>query len=713
LAIVDAECILENQCHCVAETPAVNFLSIYQFLSPTRKPALAGLLAQAHESYRPDIDGLRAVAVLSVILFHIKKSLLPGGFVGVDIFFVISGFLITRNILDDLERRSFSILDFYRRRVKRIAPAMFVVILATLLVAQFILLPVDAEKAAQSALWSSLSLANAYFWLYQDTGYFANASEELPLLHLWSLGVEEQFYLLWPLVLLLAYPLVRGRYMLVSGLVIAALSFAGGQLLFERAPAFTYYMLPTRAGELMLGALVAIAVFKKVERVLPARAAAPMAWLGAALVAGSLFLLSKDKVFPGLLAVPPTLGAALLILAGHCRSTGPSRFLTLKPLVWVGVISYSAYLWHWPLLAFYRYGYGRVDLQAGAAIFVLTLALAWLTYLYVEQPVRRSRAPASRVIAKWYAVPAAAMSVVALGAQYLDGYGFHFFSQDYRSQVVAASRNSQHYGPSVCLEWHLSPEDATSERCVLGDSAAGEPKVLLWGDSNAGHYVGMLDVFAKAAGFSFRNLGHKACPPLLGDPSPFLTAAAAEHWAACIDSLRLVKEVVSHYPIVVLSGSWTTYQSRSEDFLPAVFQTVQTLTQQGTKVILMGKAPIFENYNERCRARALRYPFLDCTVASEPLDARVAGVNGRLREFAAATANVGYFEPTPYLCPGGTEHCSPLGPGGVTLYLDKSHLSAAGSVHLGDMALRAGGIPALFSQIPGWLGRASPLAAGR
>lgn len=665
----------------------------------------SGLLVEAREGYRPDIDGLRAVAVLAVILFHMSKSLLPGGFVGVDIFFVISGFLITRNILDDLEHGSFSILDFYRRRVKRIAPAMFAVILATVLVAQLILLPVDAEKAAQSALWSTLSLANVYFWLFQETGYFANSSEELPLLHLWSLGVEEQFYLLWPLLLLLAYPLLRGRFLLAGGLGVAALSFVGGELLFEHAPAFTYYMLPTRAGELIFGALVAVAVVKRVERVIPQRAVTPIAMVGAAMVAGSLFLLSKDVIFPGLLAAIPTLGTALLILAGHCRDTTASRFLALKPLVWVGVVSFSAYLWHWPLLAFYRYGHGSVGFQAGALMLAATLLLAWLTYRFVEQPVRRSTASAMDVITRWYLAPAALMSFLALGAQYLDGYGLQFFSREYRDGLAAISQETRGKGPDSCVKRRVSEADATSDRCVLGDSAADKPRVVLWGDSNAGHYVGMLDVLAQAAGFSFRSLGHEACPPVLGDPAPFLTAAAAERWDDCKESLRLMREVVATYPVVVMSASWTTYHSRSPDFLPAVFSTAESLTKKGARVLLMGKAPIFDGYDDQCREKALRYPLLDCTASNEPLDPKVATVNARLREFAESTPNVGYFEPTAYLCPGGTENCSPLDPRGTPLYRDTSHLSGDGSVRLGGMVLASGGVPPALADIRGWLDR--------
>ncbi len=210
--------------------------------------------------YRGDIDGLRAIAVLSVIVFHIDAALLPGGFVGVDVFFVISGYLITGNIVQELNSGRFSLLEFYRRRVKRIAPAMLVVTAVVMLAAYLLMLPEQLRDTGKSAVFSLASLANVYFWLYQDTGYFAQSSLELPLLHLWSLGVEEQFYLLWPLLLVAVYRRADKLTLVLAMAACAVASFWMGSALFEQAPSFVYYMLPSRAGELLLGALVAVLV---------------------------------------------------------------------------------------------------------------------------------------------------------------------------------------------------------------------------------------------------------------------------------------------------------------------------------------------------------------------------------------------------------------------------------------------------------------------
>ena len=345
---------------------------------------------QSYQKYRPDIDGLRAVAVLSVIIFHINSELLPGGFVGVDIFFVISGYLISLYIFREIKNDQFSLTEFYRRRVKRIAPALLVVLSLTLLVSQIILRPVDAEKVAESGLWSLLSLANVYFWLYQDTSYFAASNRELPLLHLWSLGVEEQFYIFWPLLLMLVYKITRSSIFIVSLLLVAFASFGFGELYYVTDSSFVYYMLPTRIGELLFGALVAHLVLTQKIKSLPTAVATLMSGFGVALVAGSLAFLSENNVFPGYQAIPPTLGTAILIYLGHYSKSWLTQFILIKPMIWVGLISYSAYLWHWPLLAFFQYGQFEINLLNGCLIFIITLTLAWLTYKYIEQPLRTS-----------------------------------------------------------------------------------------------------------------------------------------------------------------------------------------------------------------------------------------------------------------------------------------------------------------------------------
>ena len=649
--------------------------------------------------YRPDIDGLRAVAVLSVILFHIDKRLIPGGFVGVDIFFVISGFLISLHILQEIEAGKFSIVEFYRRRIKRIAPPMLVVVLITIIAAQFLMIPEDAERAADSALWSLVSLANVYFWWHQDTSYFSAASSELPLLHLWSLGVEEQFYIIWPIVLFLLYRKLHSKLFVVFTGLIAIASYAAGQYWFVSDSSFVYYMLPTRAGELLIGALVAVGVLRGIETRVSALAALITAVTGLSLIVGSLFLLTEEMVFPGFLAIPPTLGAAMLILAGHCGRNRISVILTGKPLVWVGLVSYSAYLWHWPLLAFIRYGYGEVGLIPGIVVLVLTFGLAWLSYRFIEQPARYSRATAKTVFTVQYILPAGAIAVLALAAMYIDGYGLRWQSLEYKSSLAAFRDQTRpaYLFDYVCQRQRVSAADIQNEHCVLGEKGIARPKVILWGDSNAAHYVGVIDAIVREAGFSFRNIELGSCPPLLTDPEPFVNA---KRLPDCLASAGIIREAVMAADIIIISASWSDYLRRSDKFLDVFFATTQSLSDAGKQVILMAKAPVAAGYDRRCREKALSYPFLECSSGSTSTTAEVTSVNTSLKTYADRTPNVAYFDITPYLCPAG--RCSAFNAEGKPLYYDSSHLSLPGSWEVGQIILSKVGVPEPFSKISSW-----------
>jgi peptidoglycan/LPS O-acetylase OafA/YrhL len=659
----------------------------------------------SNRQYRPDVDGLRALAVLSVILFHVDAFLLPGGFVGVDIFFVISGFLISRNILEELARGRFSIGEFYRRRVKRIAPPMVVVVGATLLAAQLLMLPEDVERAADSALWSLASLANVFFWTHHDGGYFAAASHDQPLLHLWSLGVEEQFYILWPLLLLLIH---RARWLLVGAGLVAVASFALGEIVFARDPSFAYYMLPTRAGELLLGGMVALASLRGVERRLPAAAVTPMALVGLVLMIGPLFLLSETSVFPGLLAVPPTLGTALLILAGHCAKNPISRVLSVRPLVWIGLVSYSAYLWHWPLLSLYRYGgHAQIGATAGAVLIGTTFALAWMTYRYIETPARRSMGSLRQVVSRQYVIPALALAALSLAVMKLDGFGWR--SQEYRQALAAArqaTRPAYQYD-YVCQRMQIKPADVSNPACVLGPAPHDRPQAILWGDSNAAHYIGVVGAFAELSGFSFRNLAIGACPPLFSDPTPFI---ASRRMADCLAATAPVRSTVRSFPVVIVSASYTAYLTESEQFLDAFEATVRTLADEGRLVIVIGKAPVIEDYDRRCREKALAYPLMDCRPFAAPQDYTVTAANGRLRDFAARMPRVEFFDVTDYLCTAGA--CSPFD-GDRPLYYDPGHLSMPASWDLGKRIVRHEGVPAPFRMIESWPAQRLAQSPGR
>ena len=331
--------------------------------------------------YRPDIDGLRAIAVLGVIFFHADFGC-DGGFVGVDVFFVISGFLITSLIIKDLRAGNFSILGFWERRARRIFPALFVVTIATIIFGYFLLLPRDFELLGRSVLWLSLFTSNVFFWRNTNS-YFSGSAEEMPLLHTWSLSLEEQFYLVVPFALLLLFKWRKssGLMWIVSlGVLLSLLMSVLGTMRYESA---SFYLLTTRAWELGVGSMVALS---KPLRSYPLKSA--MAFVGILCVLVPFFIYDRSIPFPGLFAIPPVLGSALLILSGqNTKISDPvpmvTRILSIKPLVFIGLLSYSLYLWHWPLLAFNEYlVIGKNSLLIKSILILISFLLAFVLPIY-------------------------------------------------------------------------------------------------------------------------------------------------------------------------------------------------------------------------------------------------------------------------------------------------------------------------------------------
>lgn len=651
---------------------------------------------RAESVYRPDIDGLRAVAVLSVILFHIKERLLPGGFVGVDVFFVISGFLISLHIFQELEGGRFSLVEFYRRRIKRIVPPLLVVVALTVIVAQVILLPEDGERVAESGLWSLASLANVYFWLHQDTGYFAAASRELPLLHLWSLGVEEQFYIVWPLVLMAVYRPGRARALGVAALLVALGSFGLAQAAYGWDASFVYFMLPTRAGQLLAGAILALAVLRGWTRRLSPSSATPAGVLGCVLVALSLALLDEKQVFPGVLAIPPTVGAALVILAGHLGPNPVSRMLALGPMVWVGRVSYSAYLWHWPLLAFYYYGHREMEPTAGVAIFVATFVLAWLTLRWVEGPARRSRLSALKVALYQYVLPGGVLGGLCIAAMLIDGYGLRWWAPAYKAELVALrdkTRPAYQYD-YTCQRQRVSLNDVRDPRCVIGSARTDAPLALLLGDSNAAHYAGVVGRIAEQMGLRVRSLAVGGCPPLLDDPVSFVHVNRLKD---CRASAGPVSEALAAADIVIVSAAWTAYEARSADYLKVQLATLDRLQAGGKPVLILGNVPIIAGYDRRCREKALSYPGLDCQYPVASLSPVVEDMNRRLAAHAASQQRMGYFDLLATLCRDG--RCAVLDDRGQPFYYDETHLSMPASWRLGEGIVARQGVPEPFRTV--------------
>ena len=509
-------------------------------------------------AYRADIDGLRAVSVGGVLLFHYGFAAFSGGFVGVDVFFVISGYLITRILVDQLDQGGISLLDFYDRRIRRIFPAALVAIAAALVVGFFLLLPGDYAELGRSAAYSAASLANVYF--YQHTGYFDRQSDLLPLLHFWSLAVEEQFYLVWPALLALFVFLARGSRrtiaILVAGVIIASFAVSVYQVATDAKAAF--YLPFARAWELALGAMLVFLPALRSDR-LPGIGRA--LWVGElislaglALIALAIFSLSPQDPFPGAAALAPCIGAALLLWPKD-RPTLTGRLLSLPPLRFVGQISYSLYLWHWPTLVFYRtYINGAMPstTQAVALAFV-SFVLAWLSWRFVEQPFRRRLLSPARTIAAGLGVTCVVVAAgTALASE--DGFPGRLPASVYPLRSLEAMWEWPCEGRFKSKEFQY-----VKSYCNFGMPwETARNKGFLWGDSHVEHFAPLFEVLAKDFDASF--ILYRSCSAILGRNVKSKWKKREDYEERCTKTQQEALSFLRDRPdinYVILASAWT------------------------------------------------------------------------------------------------------------------------------------------------------------
>jgi peptidoglycan/LPS O-acetylase OafA/YrhL len=641
--------------------------------------------------YRPDIDGLRALAVVAVVLYHADHGWLPGGFTGVDVFFVISGYLITRLIAADLERGQFSLVRFYERRARRILPALLLVLAAATAAALAWLLPEELARYGESLLATLLFGSNIYFWRVND--YFSTPPDSTPLLHTWSLAVEEQFYLVLPVVLL---AMARCRAPLRTALLWAAL--AGSLLLAEwgahHKPTPAFYLGPTRAWELLCGAVLALRMVPPIRSraVAELAAAAGLAAIGAGFV-----ILSEQSRFPGIAALLPCVGAALAIHAGDGHRTLVSRLLGLRGLVAVGLISYSLYLWHWVVLVFARHlALRELTVPELAALIALSVGLAALTWRFVEQPFRRTRPSVagatgpSPVVGTRLLVGSAAAASVLLAAG--------------AAAIVATGGLPGRLPPSA-LEFARGQQSVWDRRsdcegriCELDTGGPDRPAVLLWGDSHAAALAPALQELAAAEGRRAIVAFKHSCPPLVGfrnfgshatDCRPFVAQVLQR-----IDAERVGR--------VILHARWPWYVEGTRNEQPAgapfqltpegfdpdgnaravatlLAQTIAELRARGAEVTVVTSVPEVGVDAPELLVRSV--------LRNDPLPhVDAAGFAARTARSHAAIAAALVADPAaavvhlyPELCRDG--RCA-LARDGRALYHDDDHLSIDGARYL-------------------------------
>jgi peptidoglycan/LPS O-acetylase OafA/YrhL len=629
--------------------------------------------------YRPDVDGLRTVAVLPVVLFHAGLGAFSGGFVGVDVFFVISGFLITSMIAKEASERRFSIVKFYERRVRRIFPAFFAMLAAACALAWFILPVADMNDFGQSVVASTAFSSNVLFWM--QAGYFDGAAHSKPLLHTWSLAVEEQFYIFFPLFLVALYRVAR-RFVNASVLVVLVASFVACLWMTSRDASTAFYVAPFRAWELLIGSVLAIGAFPSITR----------AWLrelcvasGLAMIAVAVFVFTEATAFPGVAAALPCVGAALVIHGGSSGLTIAGRVLTNAPAVFIGKISYSLYLWHWPLIVFSLYwNAGPLTPLQTASVLLASFLAAVASWRFVEQPFR-ARADAQGNDG----APRVARRPLFLAAAFASAFAIVFGLATFKTRgwpqrvspaVLALddARNDRSPDRKRC---HADDHKqiAYADKCRYGAAPPLPTTVAVWGDSFAPEIGYELGARAADQGVAMSFTSYSACPPIIGLPALVDSGSLCEQHNQMMVA-ALSKDAAVH--TVILAARFENYlkRYRPDDFLAAYERVVTALTKAGKRVVVMYPVPKPPGHVPTLlaqKAHAGHDPHalvIDKAFWQSDNAAAIALLDRLVRDGGGRVIGA-HVEAL--LCPDGRQ-CKLMN-GDDVLYYDENHLSLAGA----------------------------------
>jgi peptidoglycan/LPS O-acetylase OafA/YrhL len=627
-----------------------------------------------HPKYRPDIDGLRAIAVLSVVIFHAFPHALKAGFMGVDIFFVISGYLISSIIFENIDRGSFSFGQFYGRRIKRIFPALTLVLLSCLVFGWFGLLGDEYKQLGKHMAAGAGFVSN--FFLWQEVGYFNNAAETKPLLHLWSLAIEEQFYIVWPLVVWLTW---KRKWLFLSIFISLGLaSFAYNVHLVRLDPTATFFSPTTRIWELLAGVLLA---YMKVRPTIwqPSQQQLHVAsTLGVVLLAFGMYRIDKGRPYPGTWAFFPILGSFCLIFAGPTAWFN-RLVLSNRLLVWVGLISFPLYLWHWPILSFMRV----IESEAPSAHFrnlavLASFILAWMTYYFVEKPIRSGGKNSLKIVVL-------ASLVIALGVAGWFVYQNNGISSRQAAQADGVNVWDNYAFAGTCKSiTHAGEED---DWCNMGNAPSKPPTTLLIGDSVGNNYAPMLNSYAAdnaSSDFVFKQLGRGLCHglPEIGYDNCKKLVAAGDAYIAKTPSIHTI----------IMAANWPLYFDGFErlgatpispqQFKAAFEARVLHYQSLGKRVIVILAPPVGVS-PRACIVRPLRLTDrANCVMAYKDAVSNDGSYRRYFAEFLAKN-KVQTFDPFQYMCDGAT--CK-VTDGVRIYYLDHEHFSIFGGQFLAKVA---------------------------
>jgi peptidoglycan/LPS O-acetylase OafA/YrhL len=644
-------------------------------------------------AYRPDIDGLRGIAVLLVVAYHYFG--VRGGFVGVDIFFVISGYLITTILLRELSLNQFSLSNFYIRRIKRIFPALILVIASCLIFGGLVLLSNEYALLGKHVLAGTMFSSNIVFWL--EAGYFDKASHLKPLLHLWSLGVEEQFYIFWPLILFWAYKQSWSFGRLISGLIVLSCLMCIYVSSISAVTAF--YWLPTRAWQLLAGAGLAYIQlhgsprYQLVNQELKKNA---LSILGLVIILFSASQLSAGNVYPGYWALIPTIGAVLVIFSGE-QSWINKKILSRKWIVYVGLISYPLYLWHWPIISFARImGNGEVARTTKIVCFLISLLLAYLTYVLVEKKIRQHKD--SKIVIKLIAL------MIVMGIAGTSLMIFKGFPERYpEKEEIFRSLNAQS-DEGLSSQFKLPCERSFLAQNHLGacqkSNSEKLPDAFLIGDSHAiSSYPGLAYQYQQSQK-TLMMVARGACVPLMGVEThrrgePDVCKKIMDETYEYVLSSDSIRDV-----IVIFRGPWylhgggKSYNTKESNpivlndlsFEDAIIKTYQALESKNKRMILFVDVPELDFLPEECvnlRPLQLGVKKLNtsCTVPYSKAYEISREYRERVKKISHQLPKLVLFDTFNHFCFEGNCFAKK---DGQMFYQDGNHLSQSGSIYLGE-----------------------------
>ncbi len=659
--------------------------------------------------YRPEIDGLRALAIIPVVLFHAEIFGFQGGFVGVDIFFVISGFLITSILIREMKNGNFSFVTFWERRVRRILPALVVVVSVTCVIGTVLLtFPNDLADFGKSIIAQSFFLSNIFFMRRQ--GYFAAPPEASPLLHTWTLSVEEQFYILFPALLFLIYTYMR-RHIMLALVLLATASFALSVYLVSIVPghSFTvpffpdiwggtinktagFYLLPTRAWELLIGALLAVSAFtvhsKKLAEVLSVG--------GVCAILYAITQFDSGTPFPGFAALLPTLGSAAIIVSNTEIKTIVGKILSLRYVVWVGLISYSLYLWHWPVFAFANILFVEKSVLQVCMLIVLSVVLAYISYALIETPFRtKNKTHDKRYVIAVGLSLLALLSVVGYSLKYIDTTG-RIPSHAQKFAIV-----DENLGPREveCFRERNSERYETEGPCLLGKKTEViSPSFVVWGDSHAGMLLSTIDMTSERNGVQGVLFGTPGCIPI---PNVSSNPPSEE----CEKIKSLASAYIRNHDIkhILLVARWNIYtvpedNARTNTLIvetnsgreettthesKIVFENnlrnmIIEMNSEGRTVYVLKQVPEQADFN-----RKYFYSLVHSNTSREyeALSLReykeFSAFNDSVFDILASDYNLQILDPSDILC--SLERGCPLESHDSVIYRDRDHLNALGA----------------------------------